>query len=80
MMTREGVMKVNELRAAGWTIKQIAEHVSYHPATVSGWLKAGGPSARQETPVEELVIDERWRTRIAGLRSRNAELQRRRSR
>jgi transposase len=75
MMTQEEFMKVNELRAAGWTIKQIAEHLGYHPATVSGWLKAGGPPARRETPVEELVIDERWRTRIAGLLSRNAELQ-----
>lgn len=75
MMTQEEFMKVNELRAAGWTIKQIAEHLGYHPATVSGWLKAGGPPARRETPTDALVIDERWRTRIAGLLARNAELQ-----
>ena len=45
-------MKVQELRAAGWTIVQIAEHVGYHPATVSDWLRNGGPSARRATPAD----------------------------
>jgi len=43
MMTQEEFMKVQELRAAGWTIVQIAEEVGYHPATVSAWLRNGGP-------------------------------------
>jgi len=68
-------MNVKALRAAGWTIKQIAEHVGYHPATVSGWLANGGPPAKRKAPVAELVIDDRWRARIAGLLEHNADLQ-----
>ena len=40
MMTQEEFMEVQVLRSAGWSIRQIAEHVGYHPATVSaesGW-------------------------------------------
>jgi hypothetical protein len=64
MMTQEEFMNVKALRAAGWTVAQIARHLGYHPATVSSWLKAGGPPAKRSVPVEELVVDERWRERI----------------
>ena len=74
MMTQEEFMNVKALRAAGWTIRQIAQHLGYHPATVSGWLKAGGPPARRSVPVEELVVDEHWRARIAALLAHNGEL------
>ena len=59
MMTQEEYMNVTALRAAGWTITQIAEHVGYHPATVSGWLRDGGPPAKRETPVDDLVVGRR---------------------
>lgn len=75
MMTQEEFMNVQALHAAGWTIRQIAEHVGYHPATVSGWLRTGGPPPTRRAPVDELVIDERWRARIAGLLEQNAQLQ-----
>ncbi len=75
MMTREEFMRVQTLHAAGWTIRQIAEHVGYHPATVSGWLKNGGPPSTRRAPAAEVVIDERWRARIAGLLAQNAQLQ-----
>ena len=42
---------------------------------MSGWLKNGGPPPKREAPVEELVVDERWRVRIAGLLAHNAQLQ-----
>src|ERR1700730_8129499 len=74
MMTQEEYMKVQEFRAAGWTIVQIAEHVGYHPATVSEWLRNGGPPARRATPADELIVDERWRVRIERLLERNAAL------
>jgi hypothetical protein len=32
MMIQEEFMGVQMLRAAGWTIQRIAEHVAYHPA------------------------------------------------
>jgi IS30 family transposase len=35
MMTQEEYMNVKALHAGGWTIKQIAEHLGFHPATVS---------------------------------------------
>ena len=75
MMTQEEYMNVKALHGAGWTIKQIAEHLGFHPATVSSWLKNGGPPPKREVPVEELVVDERWRVRIAGLLAHNAQLQ-----
>jgi transposase len=75
MMTQEEYMNVKALRAAGWTIKQIAEHLEFHPATVSSWLRNGGPPPKRTAPVEELVIDERWRRRIGGLLAHNADLQ-----
>lgn len=65
MMTREEHMNVTALHAAGWTIRQIAQHLDYHPATVSGWLKAGGPPPRRKAREEEAVVDPRWQERIA---------------
>lgn len=52
MMTQEEFMDVQALHAAGWTIRQIADHVGYHPATVSGWVKAGGPPPTRRVAVE----------------------------
>jgi len=75
MMTQEEYMNVKALRAAGWTIKQIAEHLDYHPATVSSWLRNGGPPPKRQVPAEELVIDEHWQARIGQLLARNAHLQ-----
>ncbi len=75
MMTQEEWMDVRALHAAGWTIVQIADHVGYHPATVSGWLKRGGPPPKRETPTQDLVVDERWQNRIAALLAHNAQLQ-----
>jgi transposase len=75
MMTQEEYMNVKALHAGGWTIKQIAEHLGFHPATVSSWLKNGGPPPKRTVPVNELVIDECWRARVAQLLAHNSELQ-----
>ena len=46
MLTQEEyVQRVLELQRQGWSMKEIAAEVGYHPATVSKWLKAGGPPA-----------------------------------
>lgn len=55
MMTQEEYMNVTALKAAGWTVAQIARHLGYHPATISGWLKAGGPPAKRTMAVDERV-------------------------
>jgi transposase len=75
MMTQEEYMNVKALHAGGWTIKQIAEHLGFHPATVSSWLKNGGPPPKRSVPDADLVIDARWRARIAQLLTHNADLQ-----
>ena len=71
MMTQEEYMNVTALRAAGWTISQIAEHVGYHPATVSGWLRNGGPPAKRQTPGAR--GRRVWQERIAGLLTHDAQ-------
>ena len=74
MMTQEEYMKVKALRAAGWTISQIAEHLGYHPSTISGWLRNGGPPEKRFTPTEDLVLDERWQRRVAELLEHDSDL------
>ena len=68
-------MNVKALHAGGWTIKQIAEHLGFHPATVSWWLKNGGPPPKRSVPAEDLVIGPRFQARIAQLLAHNAQLQ-----
>ena len=75
MLTQEEYMDVVALRRQGWTIGQIAESTGKHPATISSWLKKGGPPPRREAPVGHVpVIDARWAARVAGLLEANPEL------
>lgn len=75
MLTQEEYMDVVSLHRQGWTIGQIAEAVSRHPATVSSWLKAGGPPAKRKPPAGHVaVVDERWAARIAEVLVANPEL------
>jgi len=68
MLTQEEyVQRVLELKRQGWSIREIAAEVGYHPATVSKWLKAGGPPDKRTANPSERVIDERWATRIDAL-------------
>ncbi|HET9442118.1 MAG TPA: IS21 family transposase [Acidimicrobiales bacterium] len=64
MMTQEEYMDLLALRRQGKTIVEIAEELDYHPATVSKWLKAGGPPPARTIDPAEAVIDTRWATRI----------------
>ena len=43
MLTQEEYRDVLGMRRQGWTINEIARETNYHPATVSKWLKDGGP-------------------------------------
>jgi transposase len=66
MMNQEQYVKIKDLRAQGWTNKEIAEATGFHPATISARLNAEEPpSPRRQSPAP--VLDERWRERIAGL-------------
>jgi transposase len=67
MSQEEYVNEVLNLRNQGWTISEIADKTKYHPATVSKWLKAGGPPpARKQDPMAR-VIDAHWAARIDAL-------------
>ena len=48
MMTEEEYMDVVALARQGWKISEIAAAVGHHPATVSHWLKSGGPPAKRQ--------------------------------
>ena len=60
-------MDVLGMKRQGWTITEIARETNYHPATVSKWLKDGGPPPARTTDPALLVVDERWGRRIAEL-------------
>jgi transposase len=75
MMTQEEYMNVKALHAGGWTIKQIAQHLGFHPATVSSWLRNGGPPSKRSVPEADKVIGPPWQSRIAQLLAHNADLQ-----
>ena len=40
-------MDVHALKNEGWTSKEIAAELGFHPATVAKWLNAGGPPERE---------------------------------
>ena len=65
MMTQEEFMDVMAMKRQGMSIKEIAEETGYHPSTISGWLRNGGPPERRRGP--RSVIDEYWAGEIAGL-------------
>lgn len=60
-------MKVHDLHRQGWSRKEIAAELGYHPATVAKWLRKGGPPQPRVVPDAERVMTERWRRRVAGL-------------
>ncbi len=65
MLTQEEyVHRVLELQRQGWSIKEIAAEVEYHPATVSKWLKAGGPPPKRQVNPAERAVGDRWAKRI----------------
>jgi transposase len=68
MMTQEEY--VNEVLAGirqGKTIREVAEETGYHPATVSKWLRDGGPPPSRSVGPAELVVDEHWAARLREL-------------
>lgn len=72
MLTQEEYMDVVALRRQGWTIAQIADAVGCHPATVSSWLKRGGPPAKRGAPAGHApTVSEHWAARVAKLLEAN---------
>ncbi len=46
MLSQEEYMDVQALKRQGWTIAEIAGELGYHPATISNWLRNGGPAGQ----------------------------------
>lgn len=68
MMTQEEYVDgVLALKRQGKTITEIAAELGYHPATISKWLRDGGPPPARSIAPAERVIDEAWAERIAQL-------------
>ncbi|HET7488559.1 MAG TPA: IS21 family transposase [Acidimicrobiales bacterium] len=67
MLTQEEYMDLLALRRQGKTIVEIADELDYHPATVSKWLRDGGPPPARTIDPALAVIDARWAARIDGL-------------
>ena len=67
-------MDVLKLRHEGFTINEIADELGYHPATISRWIKEGGPPQARDLDRSELVIDEHWSDRIHALLEANPRL------
>jgi transposase len=67
MMNQEDYVKVADLHRQGWTKKEIAAELGYHPATIAKWLRSDGPPIRREVPDDVRVMSARWRERVAGL-------------
>lgn len=64
MMTQGEFMDVTKRQADGLTIKEIADELGYHPATVSKWLSAGGPPSVRVKTDETKVMDAFWQGRV----------------
>jgi transposase len=67
MLNQEDYVKVLDLHRQGWTRKEIAAELGYHPATIAKWLSSEGPPTRPVVPDEARVMTARWRARVAGL-------------
>lgn len=74
MMTQEEYVDgVLALKRQGKTITEIAEELGYHPATISNWLRNGGPPPARTISPAQRVIDTGWAERIHQLVAPPAE-------
>ena len=74
MMIQEEFMDVLAMRRQGKTYAEIADETGYHPATISKWVREGGPPAGRTTGDEDRVIDAKWSARLMELLAANKDL------
>ena len=67
-------MDVLAMRRQGKTYVEIADETGYHPATISKWVRDGGPPAGRMGGDEDRVIGERWSARLLELLAGNKDL------
>jgi transposase len=74
MMTQEEYMDVLAMRRQGLSYVEISEATGYHPATISKWVKDGGPPPAREMADEDRVVDPVWADRLNALLVGNPRL------
>lgn len=74
MMTQEEYMDVLAMRRQGKSFKEIGEELGYHPATISNWVRNGGPPPARTVDEADRVIDEGWADRLSELLVANPDL------
>jgi transposase len=74
MMTQEEYMDVLAMRRQGMSFKEIGEELGYHPATISNWVRNGGPPPARAVDDADRVIDEGWVNRLSALLVGNPDL------
>jgi transposase len=68
MMTQEEYVEgVLALERQGKTIVEIADELGYHPATISKWLRDGGPPPARTIEPTIRMVDEQWAGRVREL-------------
>lgn len=67
-------MDVLAMRRQGMSFKEIGDELGYHPATISKWVKAGGPPSARTVEDKDRVIDEVWADRLTSLLVGNPQL------
>jgi transposase len=67
MMTKLEYERVVALRSQGLAITEIARQLGYHPATITKWIRAGGPPDGRSRSESDRVIDSRWSARVSAL-------------
>jgi transposase len=74
MMTQEEFMDVLAMRRQGMSFKEIGHELGYHPATISKWVRDGGPPAARTVNDADRVIDDLWADRLTALLVGNSKL------
>jgi transposase len=74
MMTQEEFMDVLAMRRQGMSYVEIGDELGYHPATISKWVRDGGPPPARTVEVTDRVIDVVWADRLKALLVANPQL------
>ena len=67
-------MDVLAMKRRGMSLTEIGDELGYHPATISKWVKAGGPPPARTVDEADRVIDAVWADRLTALLVGNPKL------
>lgn len=67
-------MDVLAMRRQGMSYVEIGDELGYHPATISKWVRDGGPPQARTVEVTDRVIDVVWADRLRALLVANPQL------